>query len=416
MKLTIVIIIFIAFIESALRAQNLVPNYSFETSNAIPTGYGQWYNCATWNDVNNFVGFAWPYASPDYLHTAAATLSGVQLPSTAFGTVNAHSGNAIMGFAAWLAGTPDYREYVAIAMSSPMTIGQTYDVSFYITNGTNNLNGSSCDHIAVNFSVSPLTQLTHEVINAAPQCDNTSQLWSPGWTQVTFTITPAVAYNYLTIGHFKSDVNTLHSYNGPGSDGAYYYIDDVVVQPQVILPVELTSFTGIKTDSGNLLQWETESEWNSDYFVIERSEDAITFYSAGIVPANAVPDVHSRYSFTDDSSFNTLFYYRLLMMDKDGSFSYSSVVSIPASAINFSASISINPFMESLIIHCESSSEAEVRLVVLNYMGNTVAQSDIHSLVGGREVVIGSGNWASGLYYVSLTSSGKTLFIPAIKR
>ena len=73
-------------ISNLLKAQNLITNNGFETNTAVPNGYGQWHHCQGWNNVNNYIGFSWPYASPDYLRVGAG--GGVGLPSNTFGTVN----------------------------------------------------------------------------------------------------------------------------------------------------------------------------------------------------------------------------------------------------------------------------------------------------------------------------------------
>lgn len=350
-------------------ATNLVPNNSFETNSAIPTGYGQWYDCTTWNDVNNYPLFAWPYASPDYMHTSATSLSGVHLPTTTFGTINAHTGNAVMGLAMWLASTANFREYIAIQLSAPMTIGTAYEISFYISNGTNNYNGSSCDHIGVDLSTTPLTQVDHEPINITPECDYVNQLWSTGWTQVSFQYTPSSAFQYITIGHFKDDANTAHTYHGPGADGAYYFIDDVVVQPLTTLPVELISFNGMNVPEGNLLEWQTASEFNTDHFVVERSDDGTVFAAIGEVSAAGFSASSSSYSFVDEWPFPAAGYYRLRIVDRDGTEEYSHVILVSGPVSAATVQVMVIPEAHEIRFYCYSPENTELEFLVFNSQG-----------------------------------------------
>jgi hypothetical protein len=95
------------------------------------------------------------------------------------------------------------------------------------------------------------------------------------------------------------------------------------------LPVTLTSFTA-QLDNNNIvgLNWSTTSEVNASHFTIERSTDAVNFDDVAIVMTQEGNSAALRnYNYPDNiSSVNgDVIYYRLKMVDKDGSFSYSGV-------------------------------------------------------------------------------------------
>ena len=93
----------------------------------------------------------------------------------------------------------------------------------------------------------------------------------------------------------------------------------------VLLPVELKDFKA-KTDGCNVnLIWETESEKDFDYFDLEWSGNGQDFRTIETIEAIG-GDFTQVYSFKDRqaSSFN---YYRLKMVDLDGSYKYSNIVS-----------------------------------------------------------------------------------------
>ena len=314
------------------KAQNLVPNNSFESHTSNPAYYGEWYRCTSWSNVNGYQGFLYPYASPDYLTTSGG--SGVQLPNTTFGTVNAHTGSAVMGFVAYTTLVADFREYLSVQLSSPMQTGVAYEVSFYWTNGTNCYCGSGCNHVGIDFSTSALSQSTCEPINVTPQIDITSQLWSSSWQNESFTFTPAAPYNYFTIGNFNSDLSTSHTHHNGPVDGAYYFIDDIVVQPAVILPITLTSFTGFHRGETNVLEWVTASEHDNDFFALERMKENDSFEELGKVDAVGTSVSVNSYTFTDDHVIHSTEYYRLRQVNTDGSFTYSNVVAINSFFVN----------------------------------------------------------------------------------
>lgn len=93
------------------------------------------------------------------------------------------------------------------------------------------------------------------------------------------------------------------------------------------LPVTLTGFTcGFNSNNIPELHWETESETNNDYFIVERSLNGLSFESLGkpINGAGTSKEKH-RYSFTDATAPAGIIYYRLKQVDFDGSTSYTEI-------------------------------------------------------------------------------------------
>ena len=87
-----------------------------------------------------------------------------------------------------------------------------------------------------------------------------------------------------------------------------------------LLPAELLAFTVDTDGSKARLQWTVGVEENLSHYGIERSADGKTWTDAGRVAARK----ESSYSFTDVPT-TPVAYYRLRMVDYDGSTSYSDV-------------------------------------------------------------------------------------------
>ncbi len=86
--------------------------------------------------------------------------------------------------------------------------------------------------------------------------------------------------------------------------------------------------TQLKKDSTSLLTWITSTELNSDYFEIERSTDAKSWINLGIVQAAGNSNAKNNYNFVDSIPESGLNYYRLKMVDLDGTFAYSRIKSV----------------------------------------------------------------------------------------
>jgi hypothetical protein len=92
------------------------------------------------------------------------------------------------------------------------------------------------------------------------------------------------------------------------------------------LPVELASFSCDVTDTYKVvLLWATASEYNSNYFVVERSQDGISFQALAQLPAAKNSVVAVDYTYTDSLPLPGNSYYRLKQVDQDGTARYLRV-------------------------------------------------------------------------------------------
>jgi len=94
-----------------------------------------------------------------------------------------------------------------------------------------------------------------------------------------------------------------------------------------ILPVQLTSFSGLAQPEGVRLQWETANESQFSQYEIERSDDGQSFMKIAAVSAENSPSGAS-YEYLDQNPLSGTAYYRLKMIENDGSYSYSDIVSV----------------------------------------------------------------------------------------
>lgn len=239
-------IIFILLVNFIVAQTNIVPNPSFETTVSCPNGGAGWVSCANWNNVNLNVG-AGMWGTPDYFHPCGTGLT--MPPATFAGTCTAQSGNAFMALVCYNVPYPDYREYLSTQLSCSMTPGNTYTVSFWITNGTGIKSPWTIKNFGIHFSALPLTQSGWGLINVIPQCEVTSQISTTVWTQYTFTLNPTAAWNYLTVGAFRQDAlnSPLQSFPNPGGNPSVYcnyFIDNIqVLVPGGTLATSITSPT-----------------------------------------------------------------------------------------------------------------------------------------------------------------------------
>jgi hypothetical protein len=97
-----------------------------------------------------------------------------------------------------------------------------------------------------------------------------------------------------------------------------------------LLPIELSSFSGIKTERYNLLEWQTASENSNDYFTLERSIDGGNWTNLADVNGAGNSTLLLNYDYQDyQFTRNSLNYYRLSQTDIDGTKTFAgNIVSI----------------------------------------------------------------------------------------
>lgn len=86
------------------------------------------------------------------------------------------------------------------------------------------------------------------------------------------------------------------------------------------LPIELLSFTGEPYNNNVMLEWSTASEYNNDYFFIEKSTDGYQWSKISQVEATGNSTVTMNYMVFDTEPKKGINYYRLTQVDFDGQY------------------------------------------------------------------------------------------------
>lgn len=211
----------------------------------------------------------------------------------------------------------------------------------------------------------------------------------PSTTTIYFRIVPyggsTSDFNFV---YFTAPTNISSSSGGNANSFA--------VTGPITLPVKLSSFTSSIQNQAALLKWSTESEVNFDYFAIEKRSKNTDFVEIARVAAKGGK---SNYDFTDrDISFETS-YYRLKMVDKDGTFEYSDIIdeTLPSSAQKLS--IWPNPVVNQTASVKFKELSAKASLKVVDISGKTVyslalkegdqiANLDLSKLIKGQYVLL----------------------------
>jgi len=187
--------------------------------------------------------------------------------------------------------------------------------------------------------------------------------------------------------------------------GANYSFKGVSLSPTIgTLPVRLTSFAGMLINGNARLNWSAASEAGVKSYIIERSANGSDFTAIGTVSAKGV-NQQASYMFDDLRMNNGRNYYRLKVVDTDGSFKYGNVVVItPQNANLVDIKIFPNPVKNVLTIsHPIASATAFVK--IMNASGAVISTYKVAE--NATQLSLDASAFVKGMYFIQFVNDGK---------
>ncbi len=141
------------------------------------------------------------------------------------------------------------------------------------------------------------------------------------------------------------------------------------------LPVRLKSLVAGNKGMINEVQWSTAEEGEGDRFVVERSADGKRFESIRIVDAKGTPGYN--YSVTDELPFNGINYYRLKVLNNDGTSFLSHMVTARYAHDLMEITIGPNPVSDQLTVRLNNSLKGSATLSLVDLTGRIIAERSL---------------------------------------
>ena len=175
----------------------------------------------------------------------------------------------------------------------------------------------------------------------------------------------------------------------------------------ILLSAELSGFTIEMNECNAGLQWTTLSESNLEQFDIQKSTDGQDFRTIGSVKAAGYSTEAINYSF-QDTWVDALNYYRLKMVDFDGSFTYSDIrVVQPECRKDASLGLSPNPVMDAFTLEWQAPIAGPAKVIVFDALGKPVQTNDRILTRGYNSFEITTESLSVGAYLVQIIAEDK---------
>lgn len=234
-----------------------------------------------------------------------------------------------------------------------------------------------------------------------------------------------ITNSYTAVGNngstFNKSINDVANSTAVPDDilNALYYMSDhlpitmklaVTYPTSIALPIQLTDFEASYNSEVDSIEiyWQTYSERDNDYFILEKSNDGTLFTEIKKIKGNGTTNKVSNYSVFDEKSVNMLVYYRLKQIDYNGKINYSKTISIYDLISKIKVSnVYPNPTVENATIDIYSPTRADIYYKITDFSGKTIEYKLVEIKKGENHIPIISSHLSKGIYTIQLSVENK---------
>lgn len=201
--------------------------------------------------------------------------------------------------------------------------------------------------------------------------------------------------------------------------GYYLYGEefDIAITGNIVIPVELTTFTGKTQGTANALNWQTASERNAQSFAVERSVDGENgFAEIGTIKAVGLSSTPQYYAFLDENP-TSVSYYRLRQTDFDGKSEFSKTISVQRKDKRLTLDKAFpSPVTNELTVQYSAERNGFVSLKVVDVFGRLILAQNDAATEGGNVSKLNLTNLATGAYILLLSDGQKAAQMRIVKQ
>jgi len=267
-------------------------------------------------------------------------------------------------------------------------------------------------------------------------------VWNVGWNEITLD-SPFSWNNTDNLlikvenhsGTFSWDYPGFYYTDNPGTvaynwqDGSYPFTNGVrsserpniklLFESITSLPVEFLGMS-VNCENGgyNTVTWETASETNSDYFILERSRDGIHWTEVSEIKAAGTSNKTKTYTYYDLQSGRYFEgYYQLTQIDYDGLFEIFDPISVRCETEEkYQISAYPNPTEGEVLITIYSLIESEVELKLTNMSGQNLKTENKMLEKGVNVFEFNLSEYGKGIYLMNVKDESSVQNISISKK
>ncbi|WP_157975987.1 T9SS type A sorting domain-containing protein [Lewinella sp. IMCC34191] len=200
------------------------------------------------------------------------------------------------------------------------------------------------------------------------------------------------------VTHAGGDTYALSAVTGH-LDGSRMTVGVLSFDASGVLPVDMERFeVEAVADRAIQLEWEVRNETAVSGYEVHRSSDGFDWRNVGFVPGGTTEGGHHRYHFEDRLSQRGSWYYRVGLIDLDGTRRYSEVRHVLLSE-NPGLRLYPNPVRE--VFYVESEALSDLRPALYDGMGRPITEKVV-LIPGNGRLEVDMSRLPAGVYFFYL--------------
>lgn len=384
----------------SLFGQNLLPNPSFDSYTTCPSSIGNLPGyLSDWDRANT--------ASPDYGNCGFSGNSAIRFtPRSGSGVIGMWGGASHPSCA-----TSAYSEAIRADLTSPMSVGQVYDVSVAVRVdgvGTSTANPNNCVDFGMYFyhSSSPPPSAGWCCLPVVPQWSISGASVLDGvYTVFTGTITATGNFDRVVIGPFCNSNTGGASCGNYGTARMYFNLDDVSAAQSIVLDEGQLSLQGDAYSDFNALAWEFAEGLSFDRFQLERGADAERME---VIHEGLAEEGRHLFNYRDETPLEGENFYRVTGIDAEGAVFHSELVRLQRGMTAGDGAGRLNYFYDSAAEEIRFSLDTErggnFALDLIDLSGRVLSHSDYEQAPGIQDFTLPVNGLSQGVYVLRLRS------------
>lgn len=279
-------------------------------------------------------------------------------------------------------------------------IGNIYTTGSFSTTADLNPSASTALNVTVNGSSDVFINCYRPATDAS---------WTKTFGGTSFDEGTGIAVdatvNVYVIGNFANTVDFdpnagVFNLTAMGSNDMFA----IKLDQSTPLPVELLSFTATLIDNKKVdCKWSTATETNNNYFIIQRSKNAIDFENIGIANGAGTSNVINNYNFIDDDPYTGVSYYRLKQTDINGAYTFSQTVAVEINLVN---EIKVYPTATTGNVFIDAGKGLNNAVIKITNLSGVLLKQ-IQGNASDNNSVITIDDLASGIYFITIEIDNK---------
>jgi hypothetical protein len=239
----------------------------------------------------------------------------------------------------------------------------------------------------------------------------------------------AVTVPFTTAGVFRVSIETTAS----TENNTFILLDDMVYGSSYnytpgyacdsypsnsIVPIKLISFNGSLLNNKASLLWSVADNETGAYFEVQKSNDGKLFNTAALIFVSSKNGI-DHYSFTDPKDFGTGSYYRIKIVNNNGSTFQSRIVFLKSQTTNATNSLVVlqNPVASTLMFTYTSAATGNARVNIYNVAGAKMLTTVAHFQPGTNTGTVNlDGRFTSGTYLLEVINGSERSVSKLIKK